>query len=144
MVAHSATLLSNSISYARVSCRYTSQYVRQEIRVPNMYSLIVLHLDRHLLRHVLSNLMHCLHVLSLRHVFSLRGDKTCRKVHSLHVLSLLRQQHYNLSFPSLVVCVCVCVCVCARAHARARVCVCVCPRARVCMCGECVWKCICP
>ena len=50
--------------------------------------------------------MHCLHVLSLRQVLSLHGDKTCRKVHSLHVLSLLPQQHYNLSFPSLVVSVC--------------------------------------
>ena len=34
-----------------------------------------------------ANLMHCLHVLSLH------GDKTCRKVHSLHILSLLPQQH---------------------------------------------------
>ena len=34
-----------------------------------------------------------LHVLSMQHVLSLRGDKTCRKVHSLHVLSLLPQEH---------------------------------------------------
>ena len=49
---------------------------------------------------------------------AVRGDKTCRKVHSLHVLSLLPQQHYNLSFLSLVF-LCVCVCVYARARARA-------------------------
>ena len=97
------------------------------------------------LRHVLSlrqvlsprNLMHSLHVWSLRHVLSLRGDKTYRQVHSLHVLSLLRQQHYNLSFPFLeraltcvcVVCVSVCVYVlmfiCPWQRARPRVCCCV-------------------
>ena len=74
-----------------------------------------------MLQHV-SNLTHSLHVLSLR-----LGDKTCRKVHSLHILSLLRQQHYNLSFPFLIVCVCVC------ARARAHECVCVCPRAPTCV-----------
>ena len=63
-----------------------------------------------------ANLMHCLHVLSQRHVLSPRGDSACRKVHSLHVLSPLRSQHYNLS-SSLGVCVCVCVCVRARARA---------------------------
>ena len=62
-------------------------------------------------RFVTTNLMHCLHILSLWHVLSLGGDKTCWKVHSLHVLSPLCQQHYNLSFPSLIVCACVCVCV---------------------------------
>ena len=41
---------------------------------------------------------------------------SCRKGHSLHVLSLLRQQHCNLSFP----------CACVRACVRACVCVCVC------------------
>ena len=60
----------------------------------------------------------------LRHDLSLRGDKTCQKVHSLHVLSLLLQQHYILSFPSVVVCVCVCVCARARERARERVYVC--------------------
>ena len=67
---------------------------------------------------------------TFRHVLSPRSDKTCRKVHSLHVFSLLRQQRYNLSFSFLVVCVCVraltCVCLCLRARARAHVCVCVC------------------
>ena len=84
--------------------------------------------------------MHSLHVLSLRHVLSVRGDKTCRKVHSLHVLSHLRQQHYNLSFPFLIVCVCVFVC--ARARALMFFWVCVCPRARVCVC-VCVRACVC-
>ena len=49
---------------------------------------------------------------------STRGDKTCRKVHSLHVLSPFRQQLYNLSglFPRCAhVCVCVCLSVCMRA-----------------------------
>ena len=46
----------------------------------------------------MSYLMHCLHFLTPRHVLSLCGEKMCRKVHSLHVLSSLRQQHYNLSF----------------------------------------------
>ena len=76
-----------------------------------------------------------LHVLSLQHVLSLHGDKTCWKVHSLHILSLLRQQNYNLSFPFLVECVCLFVCarvhVCLRARVRAHVCVCVC----VCVCA---------
>ena len=56
----------------------------------------------------LTNLMHYLHVLSLRHVLSPRGDKSCRKVHLLHDLSPLRQQHYHLSLLFLW-CVCVCV-----------------------------------
>ena len=60
-------------------------------------------------------------VWSLWHILSRHGDKTCCKVHSLHVLSLLHQQHYkyNPSFPFLIVC------------ARAHECVCVCPCARV-------------
>ena len=84
--------------------------------------------------------MHCLHVLSLRHILLLRGDKTYRKVHSLHILSLLRQQHMIcLSFPSLVLGVCVrrahvSVCVCPRAGVCAHACVCVCVRARPCGC----------
>ena len=103
---------------------------------------------RHILslRHVsplntnLSNLMHCLHVLSLRRVLSLRGDKTCRKVHSLHGLSPLRQQHYNLICLSLSsMCVCVCV---ACVRVRARVCTCVsasaCVPTRMCMCARAV------
>ena len=68
-----------------------------------------------LLQHVLlgtvvknvSNLMHCLHVLSPRHILSQRGDKSCGKVHSLLVLSLLRQQ--LLLLPR---CVCQCVLAC--------------------------------
>ena len=76
--------------------------------------------------------------LPARFVTAARGDKMCRKVHSLHVLSLLRQQHYNLSFPSLVVCVHVCVCVCLCAHAHVSVCartqVCLCARAHACVC----------
>ena len=91
-----------------------------------------------LLRHVLSlkrvKLMHYLHVLSLWHVLSLCGDKTCQKVHSLHILSFLCQKHSNLSFPSLILCVCVC------AHARARICVWVCLRACVLAC-TCVLVC---
>ena len=62
------------------------------------------------------------------------GDKTCWKVHSLHVLSPLCQQHYNLSFPSLV-----CVCVSVRACA----CMCLCVRARTCACEHtCVCVCV--
>ena len=75
-----------------------------------------------------SNLMHCLHVLSLWHVLSLQhySDKTCWKVHLLHFLSPLHQQHYNLSFLSLDVLVCACMCWCAlfRGSARTRPCVC--------------------
>ena len=91
------------------------------------------------LRHVLSlrqnvsNLMHCLHVLPLRYVLSLRGDKTCRKVHSLHVLSPFASNTRicpSLPLVCAFVCVCVCVFVCVHAYAyarmRARVCVCVC------------------
>ena len=78
--------------------------------------------------------IHSLHVFSLWHVWSPRGDKTCRKVHSLHVLSLLRQQNYNLSFPSLIVYVCVC--------ARTRLCVPACTGANICMCVD--ELCICP
>ena len=77
------------------------------------------------------------HVLSLRHVLSLHGDETCRKGHSLHGLSLLRQHHYNLSFPRFFFFffgVCVCVCVCARVRARAHVYVFVCARAHTCVC----------
>ena len=81
--------------------------------------------------------------LPARFVTAARGDKMCRKVHSLHVLSLLRQQHYNLSFPSLIVCVCLCVCV------RARTCPFVCARAQVCLRARahvcvCVLMCVCP
>ena len=58
----------------------------------------------------------------------------CPSVHLLHVLSLLRQQHCNLSFPFLLVC---CVCPRARVFARmrapARVCVCVCMCVCVCV-----------
>ena len=83
-----------------------------------------------------SDLMRCLHVLSLRHILSLDGDKTCRNVHSQHVLSPLRQQHYNLVFTSLdILCLCVCVrahvCCCFFVFARARVCG---ARAHVCAC----------
>ena len=89
--------------------------------------------------------MHSPHVLSLRQVLSLRGDKTCRKVHSLHVLrhSFASGTIICLSLPSL----CVCVCVCARArlfvYARAQVCL----RARTCLCVcvcVCVLMCVCP
>ena len=57
-----------------------------------------------------SRLTRCLHGLSPRYAASPRGDKSCGQIHSLHDLSPLRQQHYNLSvlFPR-----CVCVCVCA-------------------------------
>ena len=88
-----------------------------------------------------SNSMHCLHVLSPR------GDRSCRKVHSLHDLSALRQYHCTLSFlfPR-----CVCVCVCMRACtsvcvcACMRLCVCVCVRARAYMCLlECVHAYLC-
>ena len=34
----------------------------------------------------------------LERFVTLRGDKTCRKVHSLRVLLPLRQQHCNLFF----------------------------------------------
>ena len=78
---------------------------------------------RYVLRQIVTNLMHCLHVLSLRYVLSLRSDKTCRKIHSLHVLSPLRQQHYSLSSPSFHVCVCVFMCICPWQPARARECV---------------------
>ena len=84
------------------------------------------------------------HVLSLRHILLL-GDKTyqiwCTACTFCHcgtfchyvvtkraerstrcTLSLLRQQHYNLSFPSLVVCVCVCVCAFVRGSARPPAC----------------------
>ena len=58
-----------------------------------------------------------------------RDDITSRKVHSLHILSLLPQKHYNLSFPSLVACVYVCVHTHVYefvfAHAHVRMCVCV-------------------
>ena len=77
---------------------------------------------RYVLRQIVTNLMHCLHVLSLRYVLSLRSDKTCRKIHSLHVLSPLRQQHYSLSSPSFHVCVCVHVHLSVAAGARPRVC----------------------
>ena len=81
-----------------------------------------------LLQHVLlgtlvknvSNLMHCLHVLSPRHILSQRGDKSCWKVHSLFVLSLLRQQILHLYY--LDVCVCA---ACARASVGACVLCCV-------------------
>ena len=83
-------------------------------------------------------------VLSLRHVLSPRVHKTCRKVHSLHVLSPLHQQHYNLSF-LFPRCVPVCVCVCARARARAcvRACVCMCVCVCVCVCVLCACVCVC-
>ena len=87
-------------------------------------------------------------LLSLWHILSLRGDKMCRKVHSLHVLSLLCQQHYNLPFPFLVVCVCTLtwmrLCARARTHVCVYMCVlmCICPwqrvRAHVCCCGLCL------
>ena len=54
-------------------------------------------------------------------------SSTCCHYMVTLLLSLLRQQHCNLSFPFLVVCVCVCLCVCV----RSRVCVCVCQHARV-------------
>ena len=69
---------------------------------------------RALLRHVLS----ARHVLcqiwcpSCLHVLSVGGEKTCRKVHSQHNLSLHRQYYYSLAFLVLRMCVCVCVCVC--------------------------------
>ena len=72
----------------------------------------------------LTNLMHYLHVLSLRHVLSPRGDKSCRKVHLLHDLSPLRQQHYHLSLLFLW-CVCVCECVCGCVHVSVGACMCV-------------------
>ena len=75
--------------------------------------------------------------------FITRGVKTCRKVHSLHVLSFLRQQHYNLSLLSLVVCVCVCVCARARARAQVfahtRMCVCVCVDVRLSVTARAPW-----
>ena len=63
-----------------------------------------------------------------------RGDKPCRKVYTVHDLSLLRQHHYNLFSSSL----CVCVCVCVRVRVRA----CVCVHACVCVC-VCVCACVC-
>ena len=97
------------------------------------------------------------HVLSPRH----KGDKNVSNLkHCLHVLSPLRQQLYNLSvfFPRCVralVRVCVCVCVCVRACVFMCVCVycCVvrvCMRACVCVCVRacvsafmCVCVCVC-
>ena len=80
----------------------------------------------------MSDLMHCLHILSLCHILSLHGDKTCRKVHLLHDLSPLHQQLYNLSFPSLDMCVCMCVFV--------PVCLCACVCVLMCIC---LWQCVC-
>ena len=48
----------------------------------------------------MSNLMHCMHV------FSPHG-KTCRNVHTLHVLSPLLQQLFNRSSSCFGVCMCV-------------------------------------
>ena len=61
------------------------------------------------------------HILSPRHVLSQCGDKSCRKVHSPHVLSSLRQQR-SIS-PSFLFPRCACVCVrvpYVRAHACVR------------------------
>ena len=71
--------------------------------------------------------MHSLHVLSLRHVVTTwwQNVPLKRSTPALRVLTPLRQQHYNLSFPSLYACVCVCararVCVCVSAHIHVRV-----------------------
>ena len=89
----------------------------------------------------MSDLIHCLHILSLWHILSLHGDKTCRKVHLLHDLSPLHQQHYNLSFPSLNVCVCMCVRACVFVPVCLCVCVCVCWCAFVCG-SACACRCV--
>ena len=46
------------------------------------------------------------------HPLSRRGDKSCRKVHSLHVLSPLHPNTIIFLLPSMCVCVCACACVC--------------------------------
>ena len=69
-------------------------------------------LQQHLLSpwHIVSNLMHCLHVLSLQHLL-LPCDKLCWKVCSLHGLLLLHQHHNSLlACWGVHVCVCACMC----------------------------------
>ena len=63
--------------------------------------------------------------------FCYLGDRSYRKVHSLHVLSPLRRQRCMSFLFRRCVCVCVCVnIVCV----RVRVCVCACVRTCVCVC----------